>query len=601
MGSKLIFGLTVLAVVFLQYDFLKPVFDIGLTPEDRGFILFYKTLGSQPLTKILEVWSKHGAYTTIPIYYIGFVESLTGFNYLLIQLAGMFLRTLAVLSIFPLAAVVFKNKWLASLSTIIFAFSYTTSGALETGVEPSEYLGLFLMNIFLLAYYYLNTRLLHLGWLIAASALLFAAVTASVMRVYPILFLLPVIEIFLWILNPGKYKFKYLVIKLAVLYLPFLVLIYHSPAMATGHFLLPALLAEVSGGNWHLLLTPVEGLGFMVPVSKYYLKFGVLDLSQFSRYTAFLSGGPLVIYGAAAWLLSWISMKKPLFLALRIFFLNLGLELLMYWIVGYGGYNPLRLYPVLSGLFILSSAVNFFWVWCRQKEKNNLILALWLGPFAGLFYITATYFFASLDLSFGGAQDHYLLMPTFGISLFAASGLMLLHTKLSGSRIGPALGIGLITLILLALYGLNKELVYGYFNSANANGRAAAGQELIQGRIRQKLTGLDYSRPTLVFFDTSEIPNENRPFYSEGLLTPLSYFMLLQDDKTINGCIGVVYGDNEKIKLKKSMTYSATCVDGSGMSVKEIPLKRDNLYAFKIKDKNFIDIKDQVLRELNLR
>lgn len=614
----LIFIITVLAVIFLEYDLLRPVFDIGLTPEDREFILRFKTFGPNPLTKIFEVWSQFGAYYTIPIYYIGIVESFTGFNYHLIQFVSVFFKTLATISIFPLILIVLKNKLLAFLTSILFAISYTTTGALETGVEPSEYLGFLMMNIFLITYYYLNTKyLLQLRWLILTALLLFIAVIASVMRVYPVLALIPAVEIFLWILNRSKYKFKYILIKLIVLYLPFLILKYYYPASISGHFALPTILAKIYQGNWHLLLTPFQGLGFMIPVGKYYNKLGILDLSNFNSYFGFILGGPSVMFGIISLIISWISIRNWLSLFLRIFTLNFALELLSYYLIQYRifvpfefrlNYDHLKLYPVLFGLFILSLALNYFIVWYNYGKKNNLYLVLWVGPFIGLFFITLTYFFAGANLSFGGAQDHYLLIPTLGISLFIAGVLQLIIKRLSGSRLRLVVGILLITTIILFLYGLNKEMIYNYFNNANINGRSATGQQQIQSKIKQRLKDLDYLKPIIVYFDTSDITG-NGPFYSEGLLTPFPFFMHLDGEKLINGCIGVIYEDQKKVELRKMvkkinnqllLKHPAICVNGYSMSTNDISIKLEDLYAYKIKNNDFIDIKEQVIDELKL-
>ncbi|MBI2334535.1 hypothetical protein HYU96_01925 [Candidatus Daviesbacteria bacterium] len=614
----LIFGLTAALVIFLEYDLLKPIFDVGLTPEDREFILRYKTLGPNPLTKIFEVWSERGAYSTIPIYYLGIVESFTGFNYQLIQTVGVFLRTLAILSIFPLVLIVFKNKWLAIFTTILFSISYPTTGALETGVEQSEYLGFLIMNIFLIAYYYLNTKyLLQFKWLILSSLLLFMAVIISVMRIYPILFFLPVIEVYLFFRDRTRFKFMYMITKLAIFYFPFLVLVFYFPFSATGHFTLPTILSKIADGNWQLILTPLQGLGFMIPISKYYGKLGAIDLSSFDAYLIFLLGSPLVIFGFGSFLLSWIITKNPTTLFLRIFTLNLGFDLLIYWIVRHKlfipselrlNYDIPRLYPVFFGLFILSLTLNFFVEWLRLGKKNNLFLVLWLGPFISLFYITVTYFYASLNLSFAGAQDHYLLIPAFGISLLIAGILLLLHNKLSNLKFGSTAATLLIAFLLLMLYGLNKALTHDYFNEANAKGRAAAGQIEMQTKIRQKLEGVDYSRPLMVYFDTQEISGDG-PFYSESLLTPFPFFMHLAGEKILDGCIGVIY-DNRMIRLKELtkktnnqlvVEHPAICVDGYSMITKNISIKIEDLYAYKIKDRNLIDIKQQVIDELEIK
>ncbi|MDP3758193.1 MAG: hypothetical protein Q8Q86_00585, partial [Candidatus Daviesbacteria bacterium] len=473
-------------------------------------------------------------------------------------------------------------------------------------------------NIFLIAYYYLNTRyLLQFKWLILSSLLLFMAVIICVIRVYPVLLLLPVIEIYLYFRDSIRFKFKYLITKLVIFYLPFLVLVFYFPFSATGHFALPSILSKIADGNWQLILTPLQGLGFIIPVSRYYDKLGFLDPNSFDTYLIFLLGSPLVLFGLASLLLSWLIAKNPTILFLRIVTLSFGFDLLTYWIVRHKllipselrlNYDIFRLYPVFFGLFILALALNFFYEWLRLGKKNNLLLVLWLGPFLSLFYIAVTYAYASLNLSFSGAQDHYLLIPSFGISLLIGGILLLLHNKLSNVKFGLYASTVLIACVLLILYGLNKELTHDYFNKANIKGRAAVGQIEMQTKIKQKLKDADYSKPLLVYFDTQEISGDG-PFYSESLLTPFPFFMHLDGDKVLDGCIGVIY-DNKMIKLRKLIKeinnqsvieHPAICVDGYSMSTKDISIKIEDLYAFKIKDRDFIDIKKQVIDELKLK
>ncbi len=615
--TLLIFFLTASLIIFLGFDFLKPAFDIGLSPEDREFILRYKLLGPNPLAKILQVWSERGAYSTIPIYYIGIIQSIAGFNYQLIQFYGFSFRVLAILSIFPLVTLVFRNIWLAVLTTIIFGFSYATTGALETGVEPSEYLGFFMMNIFLIAYYFLNTKyLLQAKWLILTSSLLFIAVMTSAMRVYPILFLIPFIEVFLYFLNGKKYKFKYLFFKISVLYSPFFILTFFSTFSASGHFSLQVISSKVIIGNWQLMLTPLQGLGHIIPLNKYYGSLGTLDLSNFGSYMTFLLGGPLIIFGSASLVLSWIGAKKKLPFFMRLFGLNFALEIFTYWLSQHRltvplalrlNFDPQRLYPVFFGLFIFSVMINFLICWLKESRKNNLLLTFWLGPLTALFFIVMTFIFANLDLSFGGAQDHYLLIPTMGISLSVGAILLVLYAKLSAIRLKFIGRLTIVSLIVL-LYFLNRELTHEYFENANFNGRAAVGQELLQGKIRGIFKNLDYSKPTLVYFDTSEIAEGKSPFYSEGLFSPFPFIMYTQEEEVISGCIGIIYENKEMNKLKKSLKvigkdrviiHQTACIENNRINVRDIFYKAENLIALKIIGGDFVDIKDQVLKELN--
>ena len=121
-----------------------------------------------------------------------------------------------------------------------------------------------------------------------------------------------------------------------------------------------------------------------------------------------------------------------------------------------------------------------------------------------------------------------------------------------------------------------------------------------QGQATNQQHHFDYSKPSIVYFDTSQIPDGKGPYYSEGLLTPFPTLMFLKGDQVVDGCIGVIYENSNRLKLKK-LVHPAVCVDRGKISVQDIAIKPENLYAFKIKDDDFIDIKMQVLQELYLK
>ncbi|MBI2600872.1 hypothetical protein HYW42_02865, partial [Candidatus Daviesbacteria bacterium] len=108
-----LFLLLILIIGVSQYLFFGLVLNYGFTPDDWGLLLFYKTLGDNPLSQIPYVWSVKGAYTTGPIYFIGILNDFFGLNYQAYQITNIVLKTLATLSLFPLILIVFKRKLLA--------------------------------------------------------------------------------------------------------------------------------------------------------------------------------------------------------------------------------------------------------------------------------------------------------------------------------------------------------------------------------------------------------------------------------------------------------------------------------------------------------
>lgn len=614
------FILLLFIVSLMQYDLLHPTLEIGLTPDDWSFIFWYKLLGSDPLSKIADVWAVRGPYTTVPLYYTGFIHSLIGFEYQRIQLIGILFKTLATLVIFPLVFIVFKNRLLAFFTTILFAMAYPASGALETAVEPSEYLGMFSMGLFLITYYHIiKNNFLDWKWLIFVTILLVTTIMLSLMRLYPLLVLVPLIEIYLltqkWSINTLKIS----LLRISILLSPFILITLFSPSVIVSYVgVLPTVLQRVLEGNWHLALTPLQGLGHTLPISVNLWKiFGLVNMENFRDYVFFILGGPTIIFGLIILFLTLFTSVNRWRFFMLAFCLNFILEILVFFIATYYltipveskvSFDAPRIYSTLFGLFILVLAFAYWIEWNIAGRKDNLLLALWVGPIVAFVFISLTWILAGVNLVFGqGAQDHYLMIPSAGTSIFIAGLFVLVYEK-SGARFRWFKGITilLMIIILIGLYLLNRNLIHSYFNHVNANGRAATGQQLIQERFREKIKNIDLNKPALFYFDTSELSGDG-PFYTEGLLSPLPFFMHFQGNDLVNGCFEVFYESKEKLALfikeengEGGFVYRSLCVQNGVGGYTEVLYKPENFYAFKLKNKDLIDIREDVLKELGV-
>lgn len=615
-----LFILLSIIVIYLQYDLLKPTLELGFTPDDWAFVFWYKSLGQNPLLQIADVWSQRGDYTTVPLYYTGIVQSFAGFNFQAIQIISIIFKTLATLMIFPLVLVIFKSKVLAFLTTVLFAMSYPSTGALETVVEPTEYLGMLTMNIFLISYYFLINRGQTNWKLLALTTVLFMlTIMISITRIYPLLALVPPIEIYLWIQNPKKDKLKFHLLRIFFLYLPFLLLVLYRPKSVLGIVgFPPSIFLKVIEGNWHLALTPFQGIGHIIPFSAYWGKiFGSVSIATFKDYLSFILNGPTIIFASIILFLSFFKSRKRLIFIILTLLINLVLGLLVFYIATHNLVIPLslrlnfdapRIYSTIVGIFILSLAFVYWLEWQTQSKKDILMMALWLGPFVAFLFITLTWMLADINLGFGGPQDHYLLIPTFGICLFLASFLVIIYNKLTRIK-NILLKLTLFILMfsfLFTFYYFNKQMITSYFNAANSEGRAAKYQQMIQSRFRQKLKDLnfDYSKTALFYFDTSQLQGDGR-FWTEGFLSSFPFWMRFQGNQLIDGCAEVFYGDRESLaKLvkvengQKGFVYRSLCVEKGVSGYRQPFHKTDNFYAFRLKNKDFIDIKEEVLNEL---
>lgn len=605
-----LFILLIVVVILMQYGLLRPTLDVGLTPDDWSFIFWYKLLGPNPLSKIAEVWTARGPYTTVPLYYTGMINSLVGFDFQKMQMVGILFKILATLSLFPLVAYVFKNKLLAFLTVTVFAMSYPSTGALETAVEPSEYLGMFSMSLFLLAYYHIvKNNLLNWRWLILTSVLLVMTILLSVMRTYPLLVLITLIEIYL-LGQKQSVAEKRAFLRLSSLLMPFAAVTLMRPQVILPYIgTLPAVFVKILEGRWHLGLVPLQGIGHTLPFNKLWKMFGSFTLGNFSDYFFFILGGPTVIFGLTTLILAFFTSGKPLRFFITVFCMNFILEILIFFIISHQGFifDAPRIYSTLLGLYILVLAFAYWMEWEIKGREDRLLLGLWLGPTVAFIFVSLTWMLADTNLGFGGAQDHYLLIPTAATSIFVASMMVLIFQKTNTGRIlYKSATLLIVTLLLAGLYFLNKSLIHSYFKNVNVSGgRAAQGQILIQSRFREKIKGIDFKKPALFYFDTSQLKGDG-PFYTEGLLSSLPFFMHFDGDRLIDGCFEVFYQDKKKlaelimeINGEKGFVHRSLCLENGQGGYREIFHEEENFYAFLLKDKRLFDIKKELLKELN--
>ena len=159
-------------------------------------------------------------------------------------------------------------------------------------------------------------------------------------------------------------------------------------------------------------------------------------------------------------------------------------------------------------------------------------------------------------------------------------------------------------MIIISIFVMNRKEIRARFLDLLANGRSAHGQQLLQGRFRERIKEIDFTKPAFFYFDVFDIPGEG-PFYSEGFLASFPFWMHFQNNQLIDGCVEKFYEDRQKLASliqtrngERGFVYNGFCVENGRGDNKEIFYKPENFYAFKIKSMEFIDIKKEALKEL---
>lgn len=608
--TALIFIITVLAVIFLEYYLLHGSLTLGFKPDDWILYFSYKLLGSEPLSKILSVWAQRGVYTTYQVYYMGLLDSLFGLNYYLFHWFNLILKIIATLSLYPLVVILFKNKLLAILTVILFSISHASVGSLEFVVKGSDYLAIVWMNLFLIVYYLIvKNRVEGIKYYFFLFLLFILSLSLSPIRIFPLIVIPPLVEIFLTLKYLDWAVIKKSLTRLAILYWPFILLILYSPVSVLGDAKGPiAILEQVSKGNWFYLLAPFSGMGYLFITNDFWWKiFSLIITDNFNDYLLFLAGGPTVICGALTLLitLSRILKRKFLFFILTML-LNFIFQAIIFFVALKMQHDQINLYSVIFGGYISVVGFMVFLNWLKWGSNDRVLASFWIGS-AFLFVFTfLTWLFAPLGTGFTGTS-YYLVVASIGSSLMVSAFLVSIYYKLKFSRV--KLLAFLPFFIIIPVFGMSSREIRQVFSDLNKDGRGAEGQIIMQEEAKRVLKDYKAGDFILVYFDTSDISG-NEQFYSEGFLISFPFFTHFRDNKIADGCIGVVHEDSQMVKLRESVqakdgrkgfNYQGLCVIEGKSALQTLFFPSDNFYAFKIKDRKLIDIKGSVLDQLSFK
>ncbi|MBI2085916.1 hypothetical protein HYT74_01085 [Candidatus Daviesbacteria bacterium] len=617
MNKWILLLLTVLLVVLSQYYLLSGVLTLGFKPDDWILYFSYKLLGSHPLSKIISVWLERGIYTTYQVYYLGFLDSLVSLNYQAFQYINLTFKILATLSLYPLTQVLFKRKILSFLAVLLFSIAPSAVGPLEFVVKGSDYLAIIWMNLFLMVYYLIiANKLVGLKYYFLLFFLFILSLAFSPIRIFPLIVIPPLVEIFLILKHFDWAAVKKSLIRLVVLYGPFVVLILYSPISVLGDARGPfGVFDVVLKGNWFHILAPLSGIGYTFISNDFWGKiFGLIMTDNFKNYLYFLAGGPTIILGLLTALIVWAGiLKHKLLFFIVTALLNFIFQVLIFFIAFHhlqvqtfpqANYDPINLYSVIFGGYIIILGFMVLLNWLKWGRSDKVLAGIWMGSAVLLIFTSLTWVFGPLGTGFS-STSYYLVVASIGSSLMVAAFLVSIYDKLKVSRLKLLAFIPF--LILIPILGMNSYTIHSRFSSLNKDGLNAAGQIAMQQEARRVMKDYKISDSALWYFDTSDITNG--PFYSEGFLTSFPFFMHLRDNKLTDGCIGVIYEDAKMVELRKlvqvqdgipGFNHPALCVNNGKGGFKSIFFNAEDFYAFKLKGKKLIDIKEIVLDKLNI-
>ena len=609
----IIFLFLVFIVSLLQIILFSPQLNFGFTPDDWWPLRLYKHLNSDFLTKILEVWRENGVYTSYQVMYISILHYFFGFNFQAYQITNLTLKALSILMLFPLILTIFKSRLLAILATTLYAMAYSPLGTLEIVVRGSDFIGIIFMCIFFMAYYKVVAgKLNNTLNLVALMFLLALSIFFSPIRIYPLLVFILLIETYLCLTQKSKTAVLNSCKRTIFIFLPYILMFVLSPVFILRFTSInaPAILSRISVGNWQLLLYPLGSLGSLFLLSDFWRLFGVIQMKTFSGYTIYLLTGPLIIFSFITLFYSLILQvpsKKILKFFLSTLLVNFVLLVMVFILAKHSelisqnlrmGYDYVELYPVFFAVFILVLSFSVWREWIKNGKKSNLLLALWLGPVFAFVHIVLTWIFKDYSVLFKGVHT-YLNIPSIGISVFIAATVGLLYEKIRNSFgiLGKQLAY-LVFLLLIPIFFINKNAIdfYFYLNSYSMN---AKEHEAVRDRVWNTLINFDNNRPSLFYFDATHDYINGR-FYEESMLGRFSDWMFFKGNYPPGSCNVPVFINSNLDSLKSKFAEKNGEVGFSYVNYcgKPIFYTRQDFYAFRLIDKQPVDIRDEILEIL---
>ena len=244
----------------------------GFRDVDWHMLYSFKLFGKLSLDHLLETYRRMGVYT-YELYYVGFLVSFLGLDFEKLHLASQIFKVITALGLYLVVLKVFKRKLLAFCTSIIYTISYTHAGPLFQLSTGGYFLATIFMCIFFLSYYYSNLEHKFFNYFLT-SVLLVVTLILAPERMYPLLPLILLIEVFIFFKNGRKKEnisniFK----RLFVIFFPIILFVFiyianskasiNNTGFAPGQFFIGILdrAQTISSGNWQQFLYPFASLG----------------------------------------------------------------------------------------------------------------------------------------------------------------------------------------------------------------------------------------------------------------------------------------------------------------------------------------------------
>ena len=267
--------------------------------------------------------------------------------------------------------------------------------------------------------------------------------------------------------------------------------------------------------------------------------------------------------------------------------------------------------PSILGFYVLVLNCTLFINWL--KNKDQILIPIMLGTAFSFLFIILTWISSDLVLIFMGPH-RYLSIPAIGISLSISGLFVLIFDRFKKIKFAKQFS-WIIFLLLVPMLIINYQVANNFFEGElNSAGARAIEQSRMKKTFRSLLGEMNTQDKSLFYFD--ETRDRDYAYFNEGtVLAGFEYWIKFNKDATLNilptpgmirstrqcpehthlGCIKVLK-DGLVIENGDKGIWYKDPLRGN------IPnfYKLNNFHAYRFINKDIVDIRDEVLRELGL-
>lgn len=618
--SKIVFLIILIWVV--QTLFLYQASKSGFNGwDDWGQLFYYEVYNARDLRNLPFIINETGTpYMWTEEYNVGFLKDIFGLNQRAIKLVELLFKSIAALSIAFLAYKFTKDRLLAFFVVFFFIIFPSTAGVLSHIIFVGAYLTLIFICAFIVFY---SQSLKQPRKIILASVFFFLALLVCPPRAYLILPVPFLIE--LYRLRKGFNIFRFLR-RMLIFYLP-LIFLQSRPGSFIPHLELLAHFKQIISGNLYSLSFPFQA------TSALYLDKSIL--AEILKSVGSNLGSPypdlkgLIIVNFILIFFSlffgFLLKKKKLtpfivkvlgltFLV-EVVFLLFGFLSSSDGKVSYINYTVGSTYTqtlsdsiyqaIFGGFyFILGLLISLEWWFNKRENKVLAIISIaWFWTFFSEFFL---YFTNHWYYMVGQSYDRYIIVSSMGAVIFIAGIFSLIFKSLEKIKKLRTKYVCLFLLILFIfiLAWKNYELMGKFYYQWNEEqGWGSYWQDTMYQSFLQKLGKEKLNESILIYIDDN-VGNA----FNEGSFIYPARFRLFYDfnDKIIkDNCKGVISNvDNLKKAYtiqngEKGFLADSICVNPIiSFQMKPVFYPLINFYAYKIENKEFIDIRDEIISKI---